>query len=137
MAEVDTSALAGVLSQLEARGKNVRGILPIVGEMLIAAVSDVYEAEGPGWPGLAESTIAARRGGGAGAKILRDTGVMAGSTGVELGDSWAEASAGVSYADFHAKGTSRMPKRNPFDLGPFEAGVLDDVAALLAAEVVG
>jgi phage gpG-like protein len=130
---VDTSEIAGTLYQLQAKGKALSGLMPAFAEELVSAVSDVYEAEGPGWEPLAESTLARRR--GSIAKILQDTGVMAQSTAPGYGGDWAEAYAGASYADFHATGTRYMPKRNPFDLGPFEAEVLESLADMALLEV--
>jgi phage gpG-like protein len=130
---VDSHELAGAIYQLRARGSALSKLMPAFADALVAAVGDVYEAEGPGWADLAESTIKARR--GSTYKILQDTGVMAGSTSPGYGLDWAEAYAGAAYADFHATGTSRMPKRNPFELGPFETDVLEDLAQMAADEV--
>lgn len=133
-ARADARELELVIEGLERRGRALTHALPAIGEALVAAVNDVYEAEGPGWEPLAASTLKRRR--GSSAKILQDAGVMAGSTHHEIGADWAEASAGVDYADFHAGGTSRMPRRDPFDLGPFEGPLLDEVADMLADEAV-
>jgi phage gpG-like protein len=110
-------------------------MLLIVAELLVAGVHDVFEAEGPGWAPLAESTLKARRKGGAGAKILQDTGVMAGSIAPAWGDTYAEAFAGVSYAIYHVskEPRSHLPLRDFFNLGPFESPLLDEVAALLTS----
>jgi phage gpG-like protein len=131
---VDTSEIAGTIYRLQAKGKALSGLMPAFAEELVGAVSDVYEAEGPGWEPLAESTLARRR--GSVAKILQDTGVMAQSTAPGYGGDWAEAYAGAAYADFHATGTKFMPKRNPFDLGPFEAEVLESLADMALLEVI-
>lgn len=130
---VDAQEFAGAVYRLRAKGSALSKLMPAFADALVAAVSDVYEAEGPGWDDLAPSTQQARR--GSTYKILQDTGVMAGSTSPGYGIDWAEAYAGVAYADFHATGTERMPKRNPFDLGPFEADVLEDLAQMAADEV--
>jgi len=111
----------------------VSRLMPSIAEMLVSAVSDVYEAEGPGWKDLEESTKQARR--GTSYKILQDTGVMAKSTSAGHGADWAEAFAGAAYADFHVRGNDRLPVRNPFDLGPFMQDVLDDTEALILTEV--
>jgi phage gpG-like protein len=131
--KLNTQELNAVLADLENRGRSLSHLMPVVSQILKAAVDDVYDAEGPGWQDLAESTKLARR--GSSYKILQDTGVMAGSTGVRHGPDWAEAFGGAAYADFHATGTSRMVKRNPFDLGKFEDEVLREVADLLLQEV--
>lgn len=141
---VDTSEIAGTIYKLEAKAKALSGLMPAFAEELVSAVSDVYEAEGPGWEPLTEYTIAHRR--GTINKILQDTGVMAQSTAPGYGGDWAEAFAGASYADFHARGCMtttvdengvfgiRLPRRNPFDLGPFEAEVLESLADMAALE---
>lgn len=130
---LDVSGLEAPIRELEARGKGINHLLPIIAQDLIAAVEDVYEEEGPGWEDLKDSTKKARR--GSSYKILNDTGVMIGSTSPRFGSNWAEAFAGASYADFHATGTENMVQRNPFDLGPFEEGLLRDVADLILEDV--
>lgn len=130
---VDMTELRDVVKRLEAKGKNVSRLMPVVAEMLVSGVSDVYDAEGPGWQDLAESTKQARR--GTSYKILQDTGVMAGSTTAGHGPDWAEAFAGAAYADFHSRGNANLPKRDPFDLGPFLADVLADVEDLVLLEL--
>lgn len=137
LVRVDAGDLAGVIYRMgdEARAA-LRDIGPAVADALVVGVADVYEAAGPGWAPLAPATQEARRKGrGSGSnKILRDTGVMA-DTSSGFGPDWVEAWSPASYADFHATGTRFMPKRNPFDLGPFEADVLEDVADLIAEAV--
>lgn len=121
--------LPRILAEMRGRAESVDQYLPVVAEMLVASVSDVFEAEGPGWEPLADSTrMNPRRADG---PILQDTGVAAGSVGPAWGDVYAEAVGGVDYLLYHVTGTSKMPKRNPFDLGPFEGPLLDEVSALL------
>ena len=138
MVEIRASTdLPEVILSLQGKTKRLNAMLPQIAEAVVAAVSDVYDAEGPDWEPLAPSTQQARRGDSY--KILQDTGIMAGSTspgwGTGFSESYAEAYAGVSYAQFHATGTRHMPKRNPFELGPFEQDVLADVAELVAQEI--
>lgn len=128
-----SSNLSRVLTGLRQHGEKVGELLPTIAEMLVGAVHDVFEAEGPGWEPLAAATLAHRR--GTSHKILQDTGAFAGSIDPAWGGTYAEARAGVSYAIFHVTGTTRMPKRNPFDLGPLEQPLLDEVAALLTEQV--
>ena len=130
---VDASELVSAVYRLRAKGGNLRGVLPVLGEALVAAVSDVFEAEGPNWEPLAESTKRGRR--GTTHKILQDTGLFAASLEKATGADWVEARSGVAYGEFHATGTSRMKKRNPFELGPFEKDFLDDAADVVAREV--
>jgi phage gpG-like protein len=133
---VDTSEIAGTIYRLQAKGKALSGLMPAFAEELVSAVSDVYEAEGPGWYGLAESTMySMRKSRRTSYKILQDTGAMAGHTSPGYGGDWAEAYAPESYADFHATGTRFMRKRNPFDLGPFEEEVLESLADMALIEV--
>lgn len=124
------SELNKVLIQLEGRAASLDRVLPTVAEMLVSAVDDVFEAQGPGWKELSPVTLALRRKHGRGAKILQDTGAAARSIGPNWGADYAEAVAGVDYLIYH-NGEFGLPRRWPFDLGPFEAGVLDDVADLL------
>ncbi len=133
-ARIDGHEILVELDKLERRARSLSRVMPVAAEALVSAVSDVYEAEGPGWEPLAASTLRQRR--GSSAKILQDSGVMAASTSPSHGNDWAEASAGVPYAKFHSAGTRRMPRRDPFDLGPFMDPVLEDVAELLAEEAV-
>ena len=131
----DATELEGVLIRMEANVRNLDRILPVVADILVSAVGDVYDAEGPNWEPFAASTVR-RRGSMGSAKLLQDTGVMAGSTIGESGSNYAQARSTIPYAKYHVTGNARLPVRNPFELGPFEAGVLDDVAQLLLDEVV-
>lgn len=133
--DADFTELAGVIATFEKKGKQLSRMMPVVAEALKSAVDDVYEAEGPGWAPLAESTVARRR--GTSSKILQDTGVMASSTMTRYGGAYAEAWAHVGYAKWHATGSKdgTLPQRNPFNLGPFEADLLADVAELLVQEM--
>lgn len=122
-----------VLLELQQKGQSIDKALPIIGEMLLGAIQDVFQAEGPGWPDLAESTKAQRR--GVDYMILQDTGVMAGSVEPVYGDTYVDATFGASYAVYHVTGTRRMPRRDPTDLGPREAPLLDEVAAFLTSQL--
>lgn len=125
--------LGQVLHHFRDRAEKLRELMPTVAEMLVGAVSDVFDAEGPGWEPLAEATLKKRR--GSSHKILQDSGASAALIDGRWGDTYAEAAAGTSYLIFHVHGTKFMPKRNPFDLGPFESPLLDEVAALLTEQV--
>jgi phage gpG-like protein len=131
------STLQLVLQQLQHQAQSIHNALPIIAEMLVAGVHDVFEAEGPGWAPLAEATLRARRGGGAGAKILQDTGMMSGSISPGWGDNYAEAFAGVSYAIYHVSKEPRhhLPLRDFFNLGPYEQPILNEVAELLTNQL--
>jgi phage gpG-like protein len=132
---LDNTELLKILQQLGDRAGSVAmQIAPNVAEMLVAGVHDVYDAEGPGWKDLADSTKNARR--GSSYKILQDSGVMAMSTAQAFGPDWAEAHGGAAYTIFHVTGTKFMPRRDPFDLGPFMQDVLEDTTNLLLQHVV-
>jgi len=128
--------LVGTLLNFETKARNLDRVLPVIADILVSAVDDVYQAQGPGWDPFAASTVRARGDMGA-AKLLQDTGLMATSTIGETGADWAKAKTTIPYAKYHVTGNKNLPKRNPFDLGPFESDVLDEVADLLVDEVVG
>lgn len=121
--------LGAVLLGLQHQAENIDRHLPAIAEMLVAAVQDVFEAEGPGWQDLADSTKRQRR--GTSYKILQDTGILAGSVAAQYGSTYAEAVDGTTYGHYHVTGTKRMPRRDWTELGPFLDPLLDDVAALL------
>jgi phage gpG-like protein len=136
MADLEVKAetdLAKAIAGLRVHAEKMDALLPTIAEMLVGAVQDVFDAEGPGWEPLAEATKKRRR--GSSYKILQDTGVMAASVDPRWGTGYAEAVGGASYTIFHVTGTEYMPKRNPFDLGPFEQPLLEEVAALLTEQV--
>ena len=123
-----------VLLEFQQKGQSIDKALPIIGEMLLGAIQDVFQAEGPGWDDLAPSTKAQRR--GIDYMILQDTGVMAGSAEPVYGNTYVDAVFGASYAVYHVTGTKHMPRRDPTDLGPREAPLLDEVAAFLTSQLV-
>lgn len=132
------SDLHKVLKQYELKGQSIQGLMPAIGDMLAAAVSDVFEAEGPGWEPLAEATIRARRNrDSTSIKILQDTGILAGSIEPVIGADYVEAVAGASYGIFHTSKEPRtvIPLRDFTDLGPFEEPLLEDVASMLLEQL--
>jgi phage gpG-like protein len=132
MADLEVRAesdLDKVLAGLAAQGRSIDRLLPVIAEMLVGAVHDVFEAEGPGWADLAESTKARRR--GTSYKILQDTGLLANSVAAQYGSTYAEAVDGTTYGIYHAPDPQG---RDWTVLGPFEAPLLDDVAALITGQ---
>lgn len=123
------SNLSSVLLGLQKQAQGIDRHLPAIAEMLVGAVQDVIEAEGPGWQDLSDSTKAARR--GTSYKILQDTGLLASSVSAQYGATYAEAVDGTTYGHYHVSGTKRMPRRDFTDLGPFLEPLLEDVAELL------
>ena len=123
--------------RMRARGKTVmRAGLPPVGEAMHAAVLDVFEAQGPGWPGFAESTLMGPRGRGS-PKLLQDSGAFANTQGIRFGLTFVEVFATVPYGVFHASDEprSKLPQRNPYDLGPFEDPFLQEAEQIMLDEM--
>lgn len=115
--EVDTSELRARVAEFAKRGQNLEPIMQVIAEDLVAAVSDEFETDGHGkWPPHAASTVKRRRGGGSGAKLLQDTGVLASSVEPRWGPDFAEAGTGVPYVVYHLEGGPVIPRRNPFDV---------------------
>lgn len=130
----DASSLLHLVRELEARGGDAGDALRAVSELVVSAVQDTIEAQGPGWPPLAPATLARRRGGGGSAKMLKDTGNLAGSITRAWSDREAEAYTDVPYAGFHVTGTSRMPARD-FTAVDIDA-LLEEAAVLLLGRVL-
>lgn len=126
-----------VLLRYRQKAEASHGMLPVIAEMLVGGVLDVFDAEGPGWAPLAEATLARRRKNGRGARILQDSGLAATTVAAGYGEDYAEAAAGVDYLIFHSSSEprSKLPLRNPFNLGPFEQPLLDEVAAMLTSQL--
>lgn len=125
----DASSLIALVRELEQRGGSAGDAMRVVSELVVSAVQDVFERQGPGWPPLAPVTIARRRGGGGAAKMLIDTGNLSGSITRAWNDREAEAYTDVPYAGYHVTGTSRMPARDFTEVDIDE--LLEESAALL------
>lgn len=134
LVQVDTGEIGAALLQLAENSKKLEPVMAIIASDLHSAVGDVFEAEGPGWPDLADSTKRSRRVGPP-YVILQDTGVFSKTIGTGWGPAYAEAFAAVSYGIFHVLGNDNLPVRNPFDLGPFMEDVLADAADLVARKL--
>jgi phage gpG-like protein len=132
---VSSAELLDVVRAFERRHASLGAVTPIMAEMLVSAVGDVFEAEGPGWKRLADSTLEKRRQHGRGAKILQDTGVLAASISARHGPDFAEAATNSPYVVVHLAGGPVIPKRNPFEI---DAGrVLDESIELLLNALTG
>jgi phage gpG-like protein len=125
---VDVSDLAGALDAFARRGGRLDDTMAIAAEVLVAAVNDKFQASGPGWAPLAESTLLRRR--GAVAQILLDTGRLAGSIHGMHGSDFAEAATDVSYAVYHVSSAprSKLALRDFLDLPDH---VFDDILELI------
>lgn len=130
---LDAAELEQLLERKQHAQREIALAFAVAAEDLVAAVVDRIESEGDGsWPDLAESTIARRRKGGAGAKMLQDRGILKGSIRADSGDDWASASTSVAYIVYHLDGGEVIPKRNPFEL---RDEVFEDAAQLVAQAV--
>ncbi len=130
---VDAAELAEGLERFAARGGRLDDAMAVAAEMLVAEVNDKFQSGGPGWPPLAESTLARRR--GSVAQILVDTGRLAGSIHGVHGADFAEAATDVSYAVYHVSSAPRrkLPLRDFFDL---PERVFDDILELILDELL-
>lgn len=131
LVDVDLSDLVDQVEGLALR--DMSGAMDEIAELLTAGVSDKFDQEGPGWPGLAPSTLAKRR--GAEAQILSDTGRLAGSIEADSGADFAEATTDVEYAAYHVSDAprSKIPLRDFFDL---PESVFDDAADIVLDHIV-
>lgn len=138
LVKVDVGDVSACMLQWAENSKRLEPTMEIIATDLQAAVGDVFEAEGPGWAPLAESTKRSRRGTEP-YKILQDkggSGGMSGSIGTGWGPAYAEAFDGTPYGIFHVLGNEHLPVRDPFDLGPFWDDLLADAADLVAGKLV-
>ena len=82
---VDDRHIGDMLRKLQQRAANLRPVMEQIGDALredsMRAFDEQRSPEGAPWIPLAGSTLARRRGGGAGAKTLLDTGVLRNSIG--------------------------------------------------------
>lgn len=131
---LSTADLIRVLSEFPERAQDLSEPMAIIAEMMVTAVHDKFEAGGPGWPDLAESTKQQRR--GSEYQILVDTGILSGSIEGESGPDYAEASTSVEYAVYHvsAEPRTKIPLRDFFDLGE---EVEDDAVDIILEYVAG
>ena len=72
----DGGELNRILLEMQLKAQSLDRVMPTIAQMLVGAVSDIVEMEGPGWKELAPATLAKRRKQGREAKMLRDSGVM-------------------------------------------------------------
>lgn len=134
----ETRELREVLGAMRDRGKNLDGAMKFIAHDMLDRVEDNFATEGHGeWPGLAASTLAKRRKQGRGAKILQDTGRLAGSITADWGSDYAEAYTNVNYAIYHVskKPRRKIPLRDflAMDMGEVER----DAASALTEQITG
>lgn len=132
---LSTAELGQVVGWFEQRHRSLGEVTPVIAQILVTAVNDVFEAEGPGWEQLKQSTLDKRRLEGRGAKILQNTTNLVGSIHGEHGPDFAEAATNVPYIVYHLDGGPVIPKRNPFEVNADQ--VLDDTVELLLNALTG
>lgn len=138
----DASGLLLVLESYDRHGKNLRDAMGLIAGDLVERVEENFATEGASspagsWDVLAESTLMRRRKKGLGAKILQDTGAMAGSVMPEYGNLYAEAYTNDPKAPFHTSDAPRevIPLRDFMSVDLAE--VQEDATNELLAQIVG
>lgn len=100
------------LMRFEERLLDMRPAWLMIAENERAAAEDRFDREGPGWAPLADSTLASKP---PGKKILELTGALrdslTGGTPPIITDDTLIMGTNDPKANFHQKGTSRMPAR--------------------------
>lgn len=141
---VDASEIRVVVEELERRGKNLRSAFEYIAEEFVAESHRLIETQGDGkWEPLKSSTLAKRRKNGRGARMLQDTGRLAGAIFPNAGGDFAEAYTNVSYGKFHVSeehGASTddrpiIPERDYFAVDTPD--VVRSALDALTGEVVG
>jgi phage gpG-like protein len=134
--------LVAVLEKYDMAGRNLRDVMGVIADDLVSRGDENFQTEGVAspsgkWQELAESTIRQRRKKGKGAKILQDTGRMAGSLNPEHGDDFAEVYTNDERAPFHVSKDPRdhIPLRDFMDIDLEE--VQREAAEDLLAQIVG
>lgn len=109
----DMKELNDELKRMGGQAAHQRDVNMQVAHILHAMVDDKFDAQGPGWKPLEQTTLKRRRGG---SRVLQDTGHLANSMTPEAGDDFAAVFTNVDYATFHITGTKHMPKRDFLDI---------------------
>jgi phage virion morphogenesis protein len=145
--QINAGAINALLDRMEYGGKHMGGAMRIIKREMISLTELAFADEGPGWPGLAGSTIAAReKHGHWPGQILQVSNQLAASVGGESDDDHAIVGEGKVYAAIHQLGGQagrghavEIPARPtlPIDDGgglmpEAEAVILDEVLAYFA-----
>jgi phage virion morphogenesis protein len=97
--EVDDAAVRSALARLVALGQDLRPVMQKIAGVMHDAVEENFAQQGrPRWPDLRPSTLRRRRDRGKSAKILQDSGRLAGSIRPDHGPDYAQVSTNVEYA---------------------------------------
>lgn len=112
------------LRNLGDRATDAEPALHQVADLFRSQIGDRFDAEGPGWSPLKDSTVASKGRQGLSSKILQATGAgraslaETGGDNVEVvtGDTLIFGSS-LGYMGFHQRGTSKMAQRKVIDFG--------------------
>jgi phage virion morphogenesis protein len=108
---VNDAQINAALSALRARVTDLKKPMTEVGGLLVTLTDLCFRDEtspwGDKWDSLKESTLARRRKGGEGARILRDTGRLAASFNYKASSSQVVVGTNVEYAATHQFGAEK------------------------------
>ena len=128
-AVLNWSALERELTDLYKHGANLNDLRPVIGEILVTAIDEVFDTEGNA------SWVRSDRAVAQGGKTLQDSGNLAGSMMVSYPDAGAVAvGTDVPYGVYHLEGTKHMEQRDFLDIDWDD--VSDEVAEFLVGEVL-
>ena len=106
--EVQDQAVQAALARLAATATDMSPAMRAIARALRNITEDAFAKQaspfGPAWAALQKSTLKGRRGGGAGAKILQDSGQLAASITATSDAASATVTAGKRYAAIHQFG---------------------------------
>jgi len=126
------------LRAVGARGADVMPLIPAIREIVVASEERIFASHGPGWPALADSTLANRASLGQGSDPEVATGALRQglTSGLEVKAATPQAvkfGTSVPYARFQ-EGTKHQPKRQLMNLTIVERRA---VSKLISAYVRG
>ncbi|CAL1241312.1 phage virion morphogenesis protein [Candidatus Methylocalor cossyra] len=102
---IDSRALEAALDQLARATANLTPLMRSLGAELVDLTEGRFEAEGPGWPDLAEATKQRRaKSGHWPGKMLQVSGQLAASITTEVGPSSVLVGSAKKYAAIHQLG---------------------------------
>lgn len=118
---IDDSRLKSLLGSLSGRCRDLTPPLQGWGNKLLEQTREQFEQEvdpeGQAWASLAPSTLVRKRKMGYPDKVLTATGMMRGKIGVSVGKKSLKLINPAPYAEFHQKGTRKMPQREILGIG--------------------
>lgn len=106
--DVTDQAVKAALDNLAEKSKNMSPAMRAIARLLRNTTEDAFAKQaspfGPSWAPLKKSTLKGRKGGGAGAKILQDSGQLASSITATSDSTSATVTVGKVYAAIHQFG---------------------------------